>query len=289
MHRLFARGLFGLLAVLVLFGCSRPEGPQEVTEAFWQAVMEGDADGVAELSTLISAAEFDGYGRDWLNTLPSYGRVVIDGTEATVVTQLPAKGGASAERREITTFLVEKDGQWFVDYALTGKAVNRTGPFDGLMGEINKLGDRLSSALDRSSNDLSQEMDQMAEDFETYSAEVERRTEEAMEKFGGALQNLMKDLEESIEEALKENQQAPKQDRQGLEQAAYDLNQSGDQLDEPDFDALADASRALSKAGNRITSVSSETFEPYQDEWQEKLEEAKQRTTAFFKDLQNSF
>lgn len=94
--------------------------------------------------------------------------------------------------------------------------------------------------------------------------------------------------EKSIEEALEDNQQAPARDRGALQQTAADLNQSRDRLDEPDFEAFADSSRALAEAGARFSRLSDESYRSYQQTWESKLDEINARTQAFFEDLQSS-
>ncbi len=128
----------------------------------------------------------------------------------------------------------------------------------------------------------------MARQFEAYSAEATRRAEQVMEDYGRALQGFMEELEKSIEEALENNQQAPARDRSALQQTAADLGQSSDRLDEPDFDAFADSSRALAEAGARFSRLSDDAFKSYQQEWGATLEEASERTRAFFEDLEGS-
>lgn len=276
------------LVVAVVAGCSKPETPREVAAEFWQAMAENDADAVAELSTLADPSEFDGYARDWFDTVPDFGRIVIEDREATIVTRLPSEEGASGVRREVITYLVERDGDWLVDYDRTGEAIMNPSPFEGLMGEINKLGDRLSATFSQSSDDLARQMDAMAREFEAYSDEASRKAEQAMEDYGRALQETMEELERSVEEALENNQQAPARDRSALQQTAADLNQSSNRLNKPDFDAFADSSRALAEAGARLSQLSDDAFKSYQQEWKTKLDEISERTRVFFEDLKRS-
>lgn len=273
------------LAVVVVAGCSKPETPQEVAAEFWQAMSEKDADTVAGLSTLATPSAFDSYARDWSDTVPDFGRVVIDDREATIVTRLPAENGVTGELREVKTYLVEQSGDWLVDYDRTGEAIINPSPFAGLIGEMNRLGERLTASFGQSSDDLSRQMDAIAREFEAYSDQAQRRAEQAMEEYGQALQELMEELEESIEEALEDNQRAPERDRSVLQRTAADLNRSSDRLDEPDFDAFADSSRALAEAGARFSRLSDDAFKSYKHTWDAKLDEITERTRVFFEEL----
>jgi len=271
--------------LVVLAGCSKPETPQEVAAAFWQAMADNDVGDVVELSTLTDEAQFDAYKRDWTNAVPSFGRVVIEEREATIVTRLPTEEGASGERLELETYLVSTAEGWLVDYERTGDAILNPSPFSGLMGQINSLGEKLSASFARSSEDLEARMNELSRDLEAYSDELRIRAESAMEDFAEALQEAMKDLEESLNESLEENDQAPREDQVILEQASRDLDQKAEALDEPTAEHLAEATRAVADAGENLSRLSSDTWAQYREQWEARLDEIRADTEAFFEDL----
>lgn len=282
------RSLFAAAALLVLAGCSKPETPQQVAEAFWQAVAENDADAVAEFSTLSSPDDFDGFRKDWTGIEPSYGRVVIDEREATVVTRLPPEYGKEGEHQELITFLIKEAETWQVDYDRTEDALLRPSMFGNLMGELNKLGEKLSSSFASSSDDLEASMNEFARNFEAYSAEVERKTRDAVEDFGALMQQAIEKLQESINEALEQGEQATPEDRVILEQASRSLSKEVKSLEEPTMETLAQASRTLAETGERFTQLSAQTYNRYKDDWETQLEEIRAETNAFFADLRES-
>ncbi|AHI28096.1 SNARE domain-containing protein [Marinobacter similis] len=282
------RCLFAVIALLVLAGCSKPETPQQVAEAFWQAVAENDADAVAELSTLSSPDDFDGFRKDWTGIEPSYGRVVIDEREATVVTRLPPEYGKEGEHQELITFLIKEAETWQVDYDRTEDALLRPSMFGNLMGELNKLGEKLSSSFASSSDDIEASMNEFARNFEAYSAEVERKTRDAVEDFGALMQQAIEKLQESINEALEQGEQATPEDRVILEQASRSLSKEVESLEEPTMETLAQASRTLAETGERFTQLSTQTYNRYKDDWEAQLEEIRAETNAFFADLRES-
>ncbi|MBD3641190.1 MAG: hypothetical protein HUJ18_09385 [Marinobacter sp.] len=271
--------------LLLLAGCSKPETPQEVAAAFWQAMAENDAGDVVAFSTLTDEKQFDAYKRDWTNAVPSFGRVVIEEREATIVTRLPTEEGSDGERLELETFLVSTAEGWLVDYQRTGDAILNPSPFSGLMGQINSLGEKLSASFARSSDDLEARMNELSRDLEAYSDELRIRAENAMEDFAEALQEAMKDLEESLNESLEDNDQAPQEDRIILEQASRDLDQKAEALDEPTAEHLAEATRAVAEAGESLSRLSSETWADYRDQWEARLDDIRADTKAFFEDL----
>lgn len=202
------------LSVLIA-GCSRPETPQQVATEFWQAVAEGDAQDAVDLSTLTDTGALDEFGREWLNTLPDFGRVVIDADQATIVTNLPADA-----RREITTYLVRVDDQWLVDYQRTYDAVTEPSPLSGLVNDISELREQFDDVVGRSREQISQRMDELAKDFENYSDETGQKAQEVLESFGQSLEDLRKRIEKSLEEAEKNRQKSKEPDQQTLEQAS---------------------------------------------------------------------
>ncbi|MCK2150682.1 hypothetical protein MYE70_16600 [Marinobacter alexandrii] len=282
------RCVFAAIALFVLAGCSQPETPQQVAEAFWQAVAENDADAVAEFSTLSSPDDFDGFRKDWSGIEPSYGRVVIDEREATVVTRLPPEYGKEGEHQELITFLIKEAETWQVDYSRTEDALLRPSMFGNLMGELNKLGEKLSSSFSSSSDDIEASMNEFARNFEAYSEEVERKTKDAVEDFGALMQGAIEKLRESINEALEQGDQATPEDRVILEQASRSLSEEVKSLEEPTMETLAEASRTLAETGERFTRLSAQTYNRYRDDWEAQLEEIRTETNAFFADLRDS-
>ena len=262
-----------------------PEPHQEVAAAFWQAMAENDAGDVMEYSTLAESAAFDGYKRSWTDAVPSFGRVVIEDREATIVTRLPAEAGTEGERLELVTYLVRFQDQWLVDYDRTGEAILNPSPFSSIMGELSRLGDELSARFSSSSDDFEQQMEQLARDLEAYSEEIGREAEGAMEAFGKKVQEAMRERERSVEDALKDSEPTPEEDRVILEQAARDLDRQADELNEPTMESIASASRTVAETGERFTRLSEETLNRYREEWQQRLAEMRADADEFIEQL----
>ena len=253
--------------------------------AVWQAMAENDAGDVMEYSTLAESAAFDGYKRSWTDAVPSFGRVVIEDREATIVTRLPAEAGTEGERLELVTYLVRFQDQWLVDYDRTGEAILNPSPFSSIMGELSRLGDELSARFSSSSDDFEQQMEQLARDLEAYSEEIGREAEGAMEAFGKKLQEAMRELERSVEDALKDSEPTPEEDRVILEQAARDLDRQADELNEPTMESIASASRTVAETGERFTRLSEETLNRHREEWQQSLAEMRADADEFIEQL----
>ncbi|WP_150910990.1 hypothetical protein [Marinobacter halotolerans] len=210
--RWFAVVVVAALAVLFA-GCSRPESPQQVAAEFWQAVTEGDAGAVTDLSTLTDAGSFNGFGSNWAGTLPDFGRIVIDADQATIVTRVTTENGAAAERRELLTHLVRINDQWLVDYQSTRDAVMDRPALSGLMNDIERLGQQLDQAVGETSDKLSKQVDEMAKEFRTYSEETGQKAEEALDDFGKSLEELRQKIKKSLQEAEKKRQETGQSDQ----------------------------------------------------------------------------
>lgn len=279
------RGLAALLMLALLAGCSSPETPQEVAEAFWQSVIENDADDVAEFSTLADAAQFDGFGMDWEGVSIGWGKVVIDGASATVETRFLSAGDGEEAGRKVLTFLERRDDEWRVDYERTHRVVTERSMFDGVIGTLNDLRDRLSESINRSSDSMGDRLDEMARELEALSEEAEKRSREALEEYGEKLQKHIEELTESIEEALKDRPDASPRDRELLEASRQDLSTQGERLDEPDLRAFAESSRAITQTRFRLTEVDQARFEDYQNDWQEWIDEIEEDLSDLMEEI----
>lgn len=289
MRRLLVRVVFPVIALALMAGCSKPETPQEVAAAFWQAMADNDADDVVTFSTLSDTAEFDGYGRSWANAVPSFGRVVIDGNQATIVTRLPTNTGPEGERLELTTYLTRQQSHWLVDYQRTGEILLNPSAFDGLMGELDRLKNRLSEQWASSSDNLEASMNELARDFDAYSDAMSQQAEDAVEAFGETLQKAMKDLQKSIDDALNNSTAPTPDDKVILEQAARELGTKAEALSKPTMKTLSDASRTLAETGEQLTHLSRKTLREHQSVWEQKLSDIRDDTEAFFADLHQRF
>lgn len=289
MLRILVRVVFPVIVFALMAGCSKPETPQEVAAAFWQAMADNDAEDVVAFSTLSDTAGFDGYGRNWANAVPSFGRVVIDGRQATIVTRLPTDTGAEGERLELTTYLTRQKSHWLVEYQRTGDVILNPSPFDGLMGELGRLKNRLSESWSSTSDNLEANMSELARDFDAYSEAMSQQAEDAVEAFGETLQKAMKDLQKSIDDALNNSTNPTPDDKVILEQAARELGNKAEALSKPTMKSLSDASHTLAETGAQLTHLSRKTLGEYQDVWEKKLSDIRDDTEAFFADLHQRF
>ena len=272
-------------ASLILSACGGPQSPEEVSKAFWQAVIEQDAGEANDYSTLVEDAGFDGYQRDWQDVKVEWGRVVIDGQEATVDTVfsgLPER----AEPLETTTYLVKKDGQWLVDYFRTGEALN-SGPLWGdVMNQLEALGKDLQTELARHSDDLAREFDALTESLSRQATEAGESFSGLVDDYGQMLRQHIEQLSDSLREALKNNPEASVEDRQLLNEAVIRLEEQSEALQDPDVESVTESTRVALATELQLGELGDE-FAAYKAEWQQRLAEMEKELAEYADQLQN--
>ncbi|MCP3690200.1 MAG: hypothetical protein GY784_17490, partial [Gammaproteobacteria bacterium] len=111
------------LTGFLLSSCQSPETPQQVSQHFWQAVIEDKADEVVKYSTLVDVKNYDRFSMNWSGFQPSLGKITIENNNASVVSQFTPATGADLEERKLTTYLIMQNENWKVDYQQTRDAM----------------------------------------------------------------------------------------------------------------------------------------------------------------------
>jgi hypothetical protein len=207
----------------LLAACSGPESPQEVAQAFWQATIEGDSRDAARYSTLATAEDYERLAEDWPEGSPSWGRVVIDGDRASVVTEFTVAAQPGQRNRSFTTHLVHRDDAWLVDYERTSSSLHG-GVFGELISAFGEFGKEFSRELGRSTEEANEQLGQMLGEMERAQTELGRQASDALEAYAEELRRALEELEESIDRALEEEGESPAdEDPQLLHSASLDL------------------------------------------------------------------
>lgn len=209
-----------LFSAFLLSGCLQEETPQEVNEAFWEAVIDGSTANAIKYSTLENAEGYDGFSKKWDNYSPSWGRVVIDGDRASVVSEFARRNTPEKVRRSFTTYLVRKDGDWLVDYARTERSVN-AGLFGDLFGQLAQLGQGLPEQIYQPDEDPDSEVRQMLDEFERAYDQLGDQASEALEKYYDELNEVFREMNESLQDSLeKEREKRGEKEKDSLHSAA---------------------------------------------------------------------
>ncbi|BES70110.1 hypothetical protein RE428_11280 [Marinobacter nanhaiticus D15-8W] len=262
--------LFPLIAVtFLLSACSGPNTPQEVSEAFWQSMLEGDAGSANTYSTLVDDAASDSYEQDWRGVGVDWGRVVIDGHQASVETTLRGLKGQS-EPREVTTYLVKKDDQWLVDYYRTGDALDRGPLFGDVLNKLGRLGEELQARRSQQSSEMVREIERLNDDLEQKAEQANEHFSSLLQEYAEALEHHLDAFSRSINEALQNHPAAPPEDRRRLNQAVLRLDVQRDNLDTPDLRSVARSSQTAVQTQLELAQLSDE-FAGYKAEWKQRV------------------
>ncbi len=254
-------------SALLLTACMGPKSPQEVTQAFWEAVIADNGEDAVKYSTLSKPEEYDAFAQQWSGFHPSLGKVVIEGEQASVRVKLSSPASSKQDDRNVTTYLVRHDDAWKVDYQRTGEML-RGGMLGKLFGDLSKLGDDLSKQLKSTTKSLGTELERMGKELEAMSDSVSEEARAELEKYAEELRREIDALAESIRRALEDRERKlSSEDRQVLSEVAADLQQQRKGLDQPTVQSISDSSKGVGAAQQRLEAMDSNAVGDYQDQW----------------------
>jgi len=266
MLTLLSRFAIPVFILVTLAACFAPKTPQETAAAFWEAVARNDAAGAVRYSTLEDEKDFDGFGRAWAGTKPTIRRIVIEGERAAIVSEV-VMPGKTAVPETVTTYLLQRNGTWLVDYRRTAEGMQGN-VFAALLGELNRLGRTLTEQIAASSKDFNREMESMLRQMVTLSESLNRQASESIARYGEALRGSIDALGASAREALNENGEAlSERDRQLLDKVAGEMETQSDRLSEPDADSVAEGTEHAARAQQMLLTIDEEAIARYKREW----------------------
>ncbi|MBW3197304.1 hypothetical protein [Marinobacter nauticus] len=274
---------FLVFSVLMATGCSRPESPQEVSEAFWQAVLEEDAEAAADYSTLVDEAGFDGFEQQWQNVSIEWGRVVIDDNLARVTTTLSGLEGRN-EATESLTYLVRKGDDWLVDYYRTGDALKQGPVWGSLVGQLERLGEDLKSRWANQSDEMAVELERLGRELQQQAQSMNEDMSALAEEYGDQLSQHLEELSESLREALESTPSATPQDRRTLNETVIRLEDQREQLSEANLKTLAESTATAAEAQLQLSELSEE-FAAYKAEWRQRVVDMQAEMAEFLENL----
>lgn len=267
MKTLYQRFISLFLTMLVLTGCFGPESPQDVAQEFWKAVITHNVDDAIEYSTLVDAKSYDAFNKKWDGYQPVTGKIVIDGNQAEVETELSRINDTGINRQKLNTYLVKQDGQWKVDYVRTAESING-GALGHFLGQLDELGKKLSDTLMDSSDKFSVEMQRLEDELKTLAKSVGEEANKIVEQYGTELKKSIEELAESIDRALKEHDDdLSEDDKQTLLKVSYELNKNQQTLSEPTVSNINQSSRHMIQVQQQLDEINNEKIADYKKQW----------------------
>jgi len=240
-----------------------------VAQTFWESVIRNDTKNAVKYSTLTGAQDYDSFSRNWGDFRPSFGRVIIDGDEANIVSEFSRPDNSGAHSRNFVTYLVRQNDEWKVDYSRTGRAL-RGGALASLFGQLDQLGNEISDQFRASSKDLSEEMGRMNEQFADLSGTISQQASESLRRYGKKLSRSIRGLADSVQRALEEHERRlSDRDRRVLTEVVSDLNEGSENLSHPTIQSITDAGKTVGTAQRQLASTDDQAVGQYKEQWRE--------------------
>jgi len=157
---------------MLLSGCQQPKTPEQVTTAFWAALIKGEieiAKGFVTEKSLHLITEKEIRKDADLRI----GQIVINGDSAAVETIMTEDSRVSS----FNTALLKEGGLWKVDYQQTLINISAM-PFNGIFKSLDQLGETFKKQME-------QQMPLFEKQIESFGEELKQQ----MDEFGRYLEN----------------------------------------------------------------------------------------------------
>ena len=278
--------LVAIVFALLLSACGKPETPQEVSQAFWQSVIDGDVAGVVNYSTLGSEKGYDAFSRDWTGMIPSWGKVIIEEHEARVHTHISTPDAAQSEMLYFVTYLVKQNDVWKIDYDKTEKVVLASSAVSDFVNRITTIGNEITQQFEEASKTVTSELESLNEQLLQITESLGNQANRAVEEYSEIMRGHLAALAASIEKAMQEQEkEIDPADRQLMEDTVKELNQSSKKLAQPDMNSIAETGEVIIITRNNLDKIDNGTFKDYQAQWQEWIDSVNVDLVNLFNEL----
>lgn len=188
-----ARGLVTVLATMTLLGCSQSLTPSDVAERFWRAVVAGQP---AKMRRYVRQADRQQLDQN-AEILPvatySFGRVLIDGDNASIETRIVLDSDTPVPLN-IETRLVREDELWRVDYETTVNEISAQSDLANVIGKIGAIGESLKRGIEQSVDEMNQALPAIEQELSRLESEIKQAMPELRDK----LEAFSRKLEEAL-------------------------------------------------------------------------------------------
>ena len=279
LHALLAYSSLTCLA-LTLAGCFGAQTPEEAATDFWDAVIANDRDAVVDTSTLTDPNDFDGFEQNWNGYQPEWGKIVIEGREARIDTTL---SNADGDDRDVTTWLVQQDDEWLVDYPRTARSA-RGGLFGNLLNRVSDISQELGNRFSRSAEETNQKLDQLLQELEENQETFSQQADDALSTYSAQLEQSLQAMDKSIQQALDEQAtRLSKAEKETLQAASKELEMRLESLDPESIESALENSKALAEIRDSLEQLDADKLEKQKKEWQALSESLTEKVEEFRK------
>jgi len=263
------------LAIVILqSACSKPQTPLEVSQAFWQAVIEGNISDVVNYSTLGSEKGYEEFSRDWSGMQPSWGKIIIEEHEARVHTHISKPDSAQSEMLYFVTYLVRQDEQWKVDYDKTENVVLASSAVSDFVNRITSIGSEISQQFEEASKTVTTELENLNNQLMQLTENLGDQATGAVKKYSNIMRRHLDALASSIEKAIKEQDSSINPaDRKKMEETVTELGKTSKRLAQPDMNSITETGEVIIITRKNLETIDTGTFQKYQAQWQQWINE----------------
>jgi len=263
-----------LALVILLSACSKPQTPLEVSQVFWQAVIEGNVADVVNYSTLGSEKGYEAFSRDWSGMQPSWGKIIIEEHEARVNTQVSKPDAAQSEMLYFVTYLVKQGDQWKVDYDKTEKVVLASSAVSDFVNRITSIGNEITQQFDDASKMVTAELESLNNQLIQLTENLGDQASGAIKKYSDIMRQHLDALASSIEKAINEQGSSVNPaDKKMMEETVTELGKSSKKLAQPDMNSITETGEVIIITRKNLETIDAGTFQEYQAQWQQWINE----------------
>lgn len=267
MKKHFLLFFYLLPSLLLLSACTAEKTPQEVAQVFWESVINNDTDEVLRYSTLTDATKYDGFSKNWNGFQPSWGRVIIEGDRANIVSEFSKPDNTNSHSRKFITYLIRQNEEWKVDYDRTHEEVHGN-VLTNLLGRLDQLGSNIATQLSSTAKHLDADLKRLSGELEKLSDSLSQQATQSVNKYAEILRKSIKEFEESLERALKEqDKNLSDEEKRELNGIIAELNKDRENLSQPSIQSISDSRKNVHLVQQRLEVMDNDVTKNYKDEW----------------------
>jgi hypothetical protein len=188
------RSLLLLAFCVVLGACTEPLPPQDIADRFWRAVVAQQPATIARYVVARDRAQIDQDSSILPISAYELGRIVIEGTRASVATQVTLDGDTPLTLG-IETRLVKEEAGWRVDYQETVAALSAQGDLARVIEKLGAIGETVRRGVEQSAEEMKRALPTIERELSRLEAEISQRVPELRDRLDA--------FAKSLEEALK--------------------------------------------------------------------------------------
>ena len=182
-----------IICLSTLQACSKPDTPDLVAQKFWVAVSAGEAKQVKKFVSAKDKATLQSLDEVLPIDSVSFGKIVIDGTLASVDTTVSLAGDQPADL-PINTHLVQENEQWVVDYDRTMQTMLAAGQVAAVINQFKDIGIAIKKGIGQSVNEFQQALPEIEQGL----TEMEQQIEQAVPKLKSRFEQFSRELEQAL-------------------------------------------------------------------------------------------